>query len=211
MKRWMKITSLAGLLSVAALSGGCIIAPPRVRTTVHAPMPTTVATVPGYNPMYYEGYVIYYDDIGRPMYYANGAPYYVPATYPRYQSYVQHYHTYRVPYQRWYGTHGVQYRHYRRPGVRTVVRHVGAPPPRPVVRGAPRVVVRPGYAPAPRVVVRPGHAPAPRVVVRPGYAPAPAPTVVVRPPQRGVVVRPAPRRGPPPRRGAPPPPPSPPR
>jgi hypothetical protein len=181
MNALLRIVVLAGLLAAAAVTSGCVIPAPPARMTVSAP---TVVASGGYSPMQYEGYVVYYDDYGRPMYYVNGAPYYVPTSYPHYHSYVTHYNAYGVAYRNWYGSYGVRYHNYRAPGVRTVVRHTSAPPPAPVVR----------YAPGPRVVVRPAPAPAPTVIVRPAA-----------PPPRRVIVRPAPRPG------APPPPPSPPR
>ena len=67
-----------------------------------------------YTPQYYNGYVVYYDTLGRPMYYTGGVRYYVPATYMHYNSYVSHYRTHRVHYNRWNRSRGHRYRTYRR-------------------------------------------------------------------------------------------------
>jgi hypothetical protein len=70
----------------------------------------------GYRPAYYDGYVVYYDGYGRPFYHGSGGGvYYVPATYVGYNGLVSHYHTYREPYHRWYGSRGYRYRTYRTP------------------------------------------------------------------------------------------------
>lgn len=166
MSRTMKLAGILAALGALLALGGCF-PPPGV--TVRASGPVVAA---GYTPQYYNGYVVYYDDYGRPMYYMNGAPVYVPSSHPHYGVYVSHYNTYRPHYNNWYRTHGVQYRTYRQPGY--------APAP------APTVVVRPGYhpapAPAPTVVVRPRpvHRPAPAPVYAPAPRPAPPPTVIVR-------------------------------
>lgn len=207
----MKMTSsvrwgVLALLCAAPLTQGCFppSAPPPVYATASAP--TVVATA-NYNPMYYDGYVVYYDDGGRPLYYVNGSPVYVPPTYRGYHSLVNHYHHHRVPYRRWYANHGVRYRHYRHPSRRHSVR----------VRGPRRSVHVRRAAPAPRPSVRVRRrGPAPRRPGRvhhrgPSHRVAPAPPARPRrtrrrapPPQRRTA--PAPRS----RRAAPAPPPSPP-
>ena len=63
--------------------------------------PTVVAT-PYYTPQYYHGYVVYYDDVGRPTYYVGGRRYYIAATDPYYNGYVVHYGRYRTHYHRWH-------------------------------------------------------------------------------------------------------------
>jgi hypothetical protein len=67
-----------------------------------------------YTPLYYNGYVVYYDNFGRPIYYVNGAMYYVPSTYMYYGRYVSYYNTHRAYYHRWYRARGMRYRSYRR-------------------------------------------------------------------------------------------------
>ncbi len=72
----------------------------------------------GYEPAYYDGYVVYYDGVGRPYYYYGGAAVYISPTSPYYRGYVDHYRYYGPSYGRWYTHHGYQYRTYRAPGGR---------------------------------------------------------------------------------------------
>jgi hypothetical protein len=74
---------------------------------------TEPVAVEGYQPQYYDGYVVYYDGGGRPYYYNNGAVYWVPATSPYYGGYVNHWRAYGPAYGRWYGSYGYRYRGYR--------------------------------------------------------------------------------------------------
>jgi hypothetical protein len=67
----------------------------------------------GYEPVYYDGYVVYYDGYGRPYYYANGAVLWVPPTAAVYPGLVAHWHTYGPAYSRWYARGGYRYRGYR--------------------------------------------------------------------------------------------------
>jgi hypothetical protein len=68
----------------------------------------------GYQPQYYDGYVVYYDDGGRPYYYANGAVFWVPPTAPVYVGLVAHWHRYGPAYHHWYAHYGHRYHGYRR-------------------------------------------------------------------------------------------------
>ena len=76
--------------------------------------PVVVESSYGYQPQYYDGYVVYYDGYGRPYYYNNGGSYYVPRGYAHYDGLVRHYNTYRDPYSRWNTRSGYRYRSYRR-------------------------------------------------------------------------------------------------
>jgi hypothetical protein len=67
-----------------------------------------------YQPQYYDGYVVYYDGVGRPYYYVNGGVYWVPPGSPFYFGLVNHWRYHRDAYSRWYGYHGYRYRGYRR-------------------------------------------------------------------------------------------------
>ncbi|MFH2005718.1 MAG: hypothetical protein ABI333_03915 [bacterium] len=84
------------------------------------PAPTPVATVTVgtdyYSPMYYDGYVVYYDAGGRPYYYLNGGMVWIPATDPLYGGYTGYYAQHRNHYWRWHRSHGNRYRNYRRRG-----------------------------------------------------------------------------------------------
>lgn len=113
MSRFKKVAvaiCLVGALFMAA--AGCI---------VHTSEPTLATSY--YTPMYYNGYVVYYDTLGRPIYYVNGIQYYVPATYYNYHAYVRHWRVHRVYYNRWYRTRGHRYRRYRRHHRRAARRH----------------------------------------------------------------------------------------
>jgi hypothetical protein len=68
----------------------------------------------GYQPQYYDGYVVYFDGGGRPYYYENGSVFWVPRSSPLYVGYVNHWHRYGPAYNHWYGHYGYRYRTYRR-------------------------------------------------------------------------------------------------
>jgi hypothetical protein len=72
----------------------------------------------GYQPQYYNGSVVYYDDVGRPYYYYGGAVVWVPPTAPLYGVYVNHWHTYGAGYRGWNARYGARYRTYRGRGYR---------------------------------------------------------------------------------------------
>ena len=98
------------LLTAASgsLATGCVVED-------EAPPP---AYVTGYEPMYYDGSVVYYDDVGRPYYYVNGAVVWVPPASPLYIGFVNHWRVYGPAYRRWYGHCGYRYRGYYRGGHR---------------------------------------------------------------------------------------------
>jgi hypothetical protein len=100
--------------TVLASASGCYVsdAPP--------PPPATAVVADGYEPQYYDGYVVYYDDGGRPFYYSDGAVVWVPVTSPYYGGYVNHWHAYGPAYRSWYANHGATYRAYRQPEGRRV-------------------------------------------------------------------------------------------
>ncbi|HLK41221.1 MAG TPA: hypothetical protein VKU41_30930 [Polyangiaceae bacterium] len=66
----------------------------------------------GYTPPLYDGYVVYYDDVGRPFYYLNGAVVWVPPTSPFYIGLVHHWRVHGPAYHRWYAHYGYRYRGY---------------------------------------------------------------------------------------------------
>jgi len=70
----------------------------------------------GYQPQFYDGYVVYYDQVGRPFYYVNGGVAWVPATYPGYVGLVNHWNLYGPAYGRWNARYGSRYRSYRARG-----------------------------------------------------------------------------------------------
>lgn len=100
----LRTLSLGALIAGLAMIGGsgCYVE--------EAPPP---AYADGYQPQYYDGYVVYYDGVGRPYYYANGAVVWVPPTSPFYLGLVNHWRYNRGAYYRWYGNRGYRYRGYR--------------------------------------------------------------------------------------------------
>ena len=93
----------AALVAVAApLCAGCYVEPAG-----------GVVAYGGYEPQYYDGYVVYYDGVGRPYYYYGNSAVYIDAGHPMYGRYVDHYRAYGPQYNRWYGSHGYRYRTYR--------------------------------------------------------------------------------------------------
>ena len=100
------IVALALVGAVGVVSAGCFVpadgySGPMVRTNY-------------YQPMYYNGYLVYYSDAGVPYYYYNGAVVYVPRTYVGYNRYYSHWRGNRVHYRRWYRHRGHRYRRYNR-------------------------------------------------------------------------------------------------
>jgi hypothetical protein len=67
----------------------------------------------GYAPVYYDGYVVYYDDAGRPYYYVNGGVRYVAETSPLYLGLVAHWRAFGPRYHDWHVHAGERYRGYR--------------------------------------------------------------------------------------------------
>lgn len=98
--RW--IVFCAVIAACAPISAGCVVALP------------PPATVDGYEPRFYDGYVVYYDADGAPYYYMDDVVYYVPPTHVHYHVLVEHYHTHKARYHRWYEHDGYRYKHYHR-------------------------------------------------------------------------------------------------
>lgn len=81
--------------------------------------PVPVARVEtSYEPMFYEGNPVYYDDAGAPFIYVGAGIHYIPTTYVSYGLYVNHYHRYQPGYRTWVRTHGPSRHHQRAPAVR---------------------------------------------------------------------------------------------
>jgi hypothetical protein len=79
------------------------------------PAPPPPVIVRSYSPLYYQGYVVYYDRHGRPFYYVRGGVRYVPRAHVHYDRYVQHYRRQPRSYERWYEHEGRRHRDDRRP------------------------------------------------------------------------------------------------
>jgi len=99
----------AAVAGLAPLAAGCY---------VDVEPEAVYAEGEGYRPMYYDGYVVYFDDVGRPYYYVNGSVYWVPRYSPYYGAYVAHYNTYWRTYRTWYSRGGYRYHYYRAPSRR---------------------------------------------------------------------------------------------
>lgn len=96
-------------LIAATTSFGCYVG---VGAEVPAEVPPP-AYADGYGPMYYDAYVVYYDDVGRPFYYANGTVVWIAPAVAVYPTLVTHWHHYGPAYHRWYVDYGYRYRGYR--------------------------------------------------------------------------------------------------
>jgi hypothetical protein len=90
----------------------------------------------GYQPLLYDGYVVYYTDQEVPVYWANGVEVYVPVAYR--EVYVTHYHANRSAYLEWHAQRGPYYRgqHYERRDDPRPRPQVGGEHRRPDVREA---------------------------------------------------------------------------
>ncbi len=88
--------ALAGV--VALTMSGCYV---RARAVA----PSVRVAVDDYEPVYYDDYVVYYDDGGAPYYYVDGRVVYVSRTHPRYSYYVNHWRSHRDVYVRWHARH----------------------------------------------------------------------------------------------------------
>lgn len=69
----------------------------------------------GYWPAFYNGYVVYYDSVGRPYYYSRGVAVWVSPASPYYFGLMGHWRRYGPGYPQWYRHQGYRYHDYRRP------------------------------------------------------------------------------------------------
>ena len=77
-----------------------------------------------YQPLFYNGYLVFFDNWGRPFISVDGEVFFIPTTHVYYTTYVRHFRIHRTRYNSWYRTHGVRLRGRRsavnhRPAVRT--------------------------------------------------------------------------------------------
>jgi hypothetical protein len=135
------------LLAAAAftLSSCVVVARPRpaVGVTVYGP-PVEY----GYQPLLYNGYVVYYDNSGIPFYWYGGTRVFVPVIHR--DRYVTHYRTHHRSYHRWHKHRGRQYRgrHYKgrrggKPTIKPKSRH-GKPTISPKRGGKPTISPKKG-------------------------------------------------------------------
>ncbi len=80
----------------------------------------------GYQPLLYNGYVVYYSDVGVPFYWSSGVRVFIPLAYRTH--YIDHWHLHRASYLRWHQHRGHHYRsrHYKGRSHRTR-RHDSSP------------------------------------------------------------------------------------
>ncbi len=130
-----KAVLLLGLLSLVL--SGCVVGVrpmPGVAVVVHGPPPVEY----GYEPILYNGYVVYYTDDGLPYYWAGGVQVWIPDHERGY--YVTHWRSHRRAYREWYHHRGHEYRNQRYQLKRAKKHHqlkkVEEPQERPVLKKA---------------------------------------------------------------------------
>ena len=109
MSRVKKIAVMLAMVgAIGLVSSACVV-------TVDEPAAPAVSTS-YYTPLYYNGYIVYYDASGLPYYYYGGRIMYVPRPYHLYNRYVGYYARHRSYYRRWYTARGrhARYRRYNR-------------------------------------------------------------------------------------------------
>jgi hypothetical protein len=109
------------VLAVPVALGGCAA---RVYTPVPEPPPPPEPVFQAgvtFAPLYFNGYVVYYDEWGAPYYVDRGHRHYVPRGHAHYDTYVRHYHRQPQAYRRWERRYypGHRYEPGRRPSRRT--------------------------------------------------------------------------------------------
>ena len=93
------------LLALMAFAlSGCVVAARPVE--VGPPPPVEY----GYQPMLYQGYVVYYSPEGVPFYWYHGARYWVPEAHR--DVYIRYWHAHGPAYREWYEHRGTTYRDY---------------------------------------------------------------------------------------------------
>jgi hypothetical protein len=107
-KRSMKTLLIRNLVAVAVLG----LAPIGSAACTVAELPPP-EYAEGFDPQYYDGYVVYYDEIGRPYYYMDGSIAWVPVTSAYYGPLLHYWRLHGPAYQRWYSNYGYRYRGYR--------------------------------------------------------------------------------------------------
>jgi len=102
MPRLRNLILIAAVACAAPLASGCYVEPADGPVAEY-----------GYEPVYYDGALVYYDDYGRPFYYSGGASVYITPAMPNYGFYVDHWRRFGPYYHRWYANRGYRYRTYR--------------------------------------------------------------------------------------------------
>ena len=104
-----------GLLVIA--TAGLVFSSCLLVARPHHPVGAVVVVGPpleyGYQPMLYDGYVVYYTDDGVPFYWSSGVRVWVPISFRT--RYISHWRSHRPAYVRWHKHRGHHYRsrHYK--------------------------------------------------------------------------------------------------
>jgi len=98
----LKLVSWLGVAGLAIAGSGCVVAAPGVAVGVGPPVEI------GYQPLLYDGYVVYYTPIGLPYYWADGYQVWLPAAART--RYVTYWRIHRPAYERWQRDYGQRYR-----------------------------------------------------------------------------------------------------
>jgi hypothetical protein len=111
MKKRMIIAFL--LIATAGLVFSSCLVVARPRPVVTGAVVVGPPVEYGYQPMLYDGYVVYYTDDGIPFYWAGGVRVWVPIEYRT--RYISHWRTHRHAYVKWHRHRGHHYRsrHYK--------------------------------------------------------------------------------------------------
>lgn len=105
----MKTRSLSVLFGLCLLAGALAGS-----SSAQANPVVTVVVVTEFEPLFYDGYVVFYDELGRPfIYLADGSVFFIPATCTFYNAYTSHFRTHRAHYLRWVRSHGRKMRTFR--------------------------------------------------------------------------------------------------
>ena len=104
MKKYLTLLG-ALVLSVSTVASGCVVYSRPARPVVYA--------YGGWQPLYYNGYVVYFTPDGIPYYYVGGRIVYVPRSH--WHLYRPYFYRHRVAYWRWHRRfHRPRYWRYRR-------------------------------------------------------------------------------------------------
>jgi hypothetical protein len=67
----------------------------------------------GWDPQYYDGYLVYYDEGGRPFYYMNGGAVWIPEGSPYYARFHGYWAAHPYAYRNWHARYGARFHSYR--------------------------------------------------------------------------------------------------
>ena len=116
----MKGLWLSAIVVAMASLTGCYAeshsAPAASTTTVTSATSGAEQATNGYEPAYFDGYVVFYTDEGKPFHYGpGGSVVWIPASSTYYDGLSNHYRANGPSYSRWYASTGYRYHAYRGP------------------------------------------------------------------------------------------------